>query len=62
MDHRDGYILAAKQYMEAKQYMDQVNKFIATVISLFNQIYHLSKKKWIAQVLNFLHDASRNWI
>lgn len=56
MDHRDGYIIAAKQYM------DQVNKFIATVISLFNQIYHLSKKKWIAQVLNFLHDASRNWI
>lgn len=39
MDHRDGYIIAAKQYM------DQVNKFIATVISLFNQIYHLSKKK-----------------
>lgn len=39
IDHRDGYIIAAKQYM------DQVNKFIATVISLFNQIYHLSKKK-----------------
>lgn len=38
IDHRDGYIIAAKQYM------DQVNKFIATVISLFNQIYHLSKK------------------
>lgn len=47
MDHRDGYIIAAKQYM------DQVNKFIATIISLFNQIYHLSKKNELRKFLIF---------